>query len=265
MNNFITLIGVALICSSLAYGTTTTITTTTTTTSGVTTVTKVVENKEVKELKKQTEVDMVKPRLSLFGAYTSLTNLYVPLTLKSRRNSVSYDANFQPSEEHVVGYGAELYLPFNNRFGISIGYKTTGEIGFQDINLNGGDIDQDVTLSDQIITKYDVAYLNLVLYFGKSLQVYGGFNYLTSPPSFESIYVNNEAPDSGLKMGWQAGLGYNLNSVIAVFAQYDVYYFLPSDESSRSLNINGTSYVLNTQSDTFTAVIQAGIRLDIGL
>ncbi len=262
MNNYITLIAVALICSSLTYGSSTTITTTTTTTAGVTTVTKVIDNNQLNKAI-QVENNTVQPRLSVFGAYSSLANLYVPLSLKNRRKSINYEASFAPSEQSVSGYGAELFLPFNNRFGVSIGYKSTGEVFYQDVQMAGLNQDEKVTLPNQMVTKFDVAYLNLVLHFGTSLHVYGGFNYLISPPSFETLGVSKEAAETGLKMGWQAGLGYNITSFMAVFAQYDVYYFTPSGQANGRLNIDGTQYFVNTDEDTFTSIVQAGIRLDL--
>ena len=161
-----------------------------------------------------------------------------------------------------MGYGAEVFLPFNNRFGISLGYKELREIVYKEANVVGPNQNDDVILRNEVISSYSIGYLNLVLYLGKAFHIYGGANVLTTPVSFESIASDSSGYEAGMKVGWQAGAGYKLTDFLALFAQYDVYYF--AGQGNRYLKIDNKIFYLNDEFEMFTAVIQAGLRLDLG-
>ena len=273
----IILCGLILISTTLNYAQTTT-TTTTTDGSTETSNSPIVTEKEAAP-QQASKKSASKFRLSMLGGPAFSNNFETSYEMKfqgnynQQNNWVMGLASIPDKDNMSFGYGLELYIPANERFGFSIGYKALSAIKGYDIEVssmgqsNHGPIGNGTCIASQL----SLIYANLQLNISEAFHVYGGVNMSSGTLELASDQFNQSVSmDLEGAMGFQIGAGFNLTNNLALYVQYDQLQFSPDENNDFVKTLLEASFSQASLSPTFelaenysTSVVQAGIRLDL--
>lgn len=279
----ILLCGLVLISSTLNYAqatTTTTITTTTTTTTkdGVTET----SNSPIATEKgptASTQKSASTFRLSILGGPAFPNNFETSYEIKpqgnyKQQNNWPIDLASIPDNNNMsFGYGLELYIPANNWFGFSIGYKALSEIKGDDIEVSflGQSSSGSLENGTYIASQLSLLYANLQLNLSEAFHFYGGVNMSSGTLKMASDQLSQSVSmDLEGAMGFQIGAGFNITDNLALYIQYDQLQFSPDENNNfiktlleSSFSQVGLSPTLELAENYSTSVVQAGVRLDL--
>ena len=265
--------------------TVTTTTTTTTTTTDASPAAKQVKTTDsvVNEKPKSQDVSTKKKqdfRISFYGASSFPNDFETSYETKLQNNyyqQMNQPINLAliPSKDDVpFSYGLEFYIPANDRFGFSFGYKAYSEQKNWDGKISFMGQSQETNFGNGTYISYEISqlYANLQLNLSEAFHVYGGVNFPTGKLIFANEFFNSgSSMDLEGSMGFQIGAGFNLLDNLALYIQYDQLQFTPDENNDlvkqvlqEAFSQSGMSTSLELAEDYSLSVVQAGVRLDIG-